>query len=496
MTEHPISAENTFSLVQAAEYYELLDISGGRMHYDASLQIARLSFYTTRKLVMDPWVFDLAEVALAIFLVILNGFFVAAEFSLVKVRGSQIEELVRQNRPFSKTAMWLAERLEDSLSACQLGITMASLALGWVGEPAFARLLHPLLKGVASEGVVHGIAFVISFTLITALHLVIGEQAPKIFAIRRPEQMVLWCAVPMRFFYIVSYPLLISLNWMTGLILKRLGVEGAGHDTPHSEDEIRALLREARVHGEMTRSEHRLLDAVFEFDDMICRRVMVPRADVEFFDVSQTFEECMQQARRSRHTRFPLCEDSLDTNLGVIHIKDLISVEDVSAFNIRELARPPKTVPENMPISKLLRHFQATRQHMAFVLDEYGTVIGIVTMENVIEQIVGSVQDEFDLETPEIVPDGAGRFIVLGNTPIDVIEKILNIYREDHDVDTFSGLLTTLKGTILEAGDNIPLGRGHAEIMEVRNSRAERVRVILDEEDQAERESKSSTDAH
>ncbi len=436
---------------------------------------------------MNPWVIDLAEVVLAIFLVILNGFFVAAEFSLVKVRGSQIEEMVRQNRPFSKTAMWLVERLEDSLSACQLGITMASLALGWVGEPAFARLLEPRLAeaGVTSPAVIHGVAFVISFTLITALHLVIGEQAPKIFAIRRPEQMVLWCAVPMRFFYIVSYPLLISLNWMTGVILKRLGVEGAGHDTPHSEEEIRALLREARVHGEMTRSEHRLLDAVFEFDDMICRRVMVPRADVEFFGVHQSFEECMQQARRSRHTRFPLCQDSLDHTLGVIHIKDLISVEDVPAFNIRELARPPKTVPENMPISKLLRHFQATRQHMAFVLDEYGTVIGIVTMENVLEQIVGSVQDEFDMENPEIVPDGTGRFIVQGSTAIDVIEKILNIYREGHDVDTFSGLLTSLKGTILEAGDSIPLGRGHAEVLEVRNSRAERVRVVLDEEDHA-----------
>jgi CBS domain containing-hemolysin-like protein len=433
---------------------------------------------------MAPWVFDLAEVALAIFLVILNGFFVAAEFSLVKVRGSQIEELVRQNRPFSKTALWLAERLEDSLSACQLGITMASLALGWVGEPAFARLLEPMLSavGVTNPAVIHGVAFVISFTLITSLHLVIGEQAPKIFAIRRPEQMVLWCAVPMRLFYVLSYPLLISLNWMTGVILKRLGVEGAGHDTPHSEEEIRALLREARVHGEMTRSEHRLLDAVFEFDDMICRRVMVPRTDVEFFDVRQSLADCMQQTRRSRHTRFPLCDGSLDNILGVIHIKDLISVEDADNFKIRELSRPPKTVPENMPISKLLRHFQATRQHMAFVLDEYGTIIGIVTMENVIEQIVGSVQDEFDIESPEIVPDGAGQFIVQGSTPIDVIEKVLNIYREGDDVDTFSGLLTSRKGTILEAGDRIPLGRGHAEVLEVRNSRAERVRVILEDE--------------
>lgn len=434
---------------------------------------------------MPPWLIDLTEIGIAIFLVALNGFFVAAEFSLVKVRGSQIEELVKQDRPFSKTAMWLVERLEDSLSACQLGITMASLALGWVGEPAFARLLEPVLQGVGvtSPAVIHGVAFTIAFTLITALHLVIGEQAPKIFAIRRPEQMVLWCAVPMKFFYVMSYPLLISLNWMTGVILKRLGVDGMGHDTPHSEDEIRALLREAQVHGDMSRSEHRLLDAVFEFDDMICRRVMVPRADVEFFKVDQSFEDCMQQARRSRHTRFPLCEDSLDNVVGVMHIKDILAIDDQADVDLREMARPPKTVPENMQISKLLRHFQATRQHMAFVVDEYGTIIGIVTMENVIEQIVGSVQDEFDLETPDIVPDGPGQFIVLGSTPIDVVEKILNIYRHDDDVDTFSGLLMARHGEILEAGDHVPLGRGHAEVLEVRSSRAERVRVILDDED-------------
>ena len=246
------------------------------------IRIHRSRFEST---IMAPWVLDLLEVGVAIFLVALNGFFVAAEFALVKVRGSQIEQLVRENKPFSRTAHWLAERLEDSLSACQLGITMALLGLGWVGEPAFARLLEPMLEnaGVTSPTVIHGIAFMIAFTLITALHLVIGEQAPKIFAIRRPEQMVLWCAVPMKFFYVASYPLLISLNWMTSVILRQLGVDGMGHDTPHSEEEIRALLRESHIHGDMSRSEHRLLDAVFEFDDMICRRVMVPRADVEFF---------------------------------------------------------------------------------------------------------------------------------------------------------------------------------------------------------------------
>lgn len=431
---------------------------------------------------MPPSATDVLYVAVAIFLVLLNGFFVAAEFALVKVRGSQIEELVRQGKPFSKTAHWLAERLEDSLSACQLGITMASLALGWVGEPAFSRLIEPLMHsaGIESEPVIRTLGFAIAFTVITGLHLVIGEQAPKIFAIRRPEQMVCWCAVPMKFFFVISYPLLISLNWCTSIILRRFGVDSAGHDTPHSEDEIRALLREAHIHGDVTRNEHRLIDAVFEFDDMICRRVMVPRADIEHFTTEQTVPEIIAQAQRSRHTRFPLCDGSLDTVLGVVHIKDLVGLQESDNIDLPSLARPPKSVPENMQISKLLRYFQSVRQHMAFVVDEYGTTIGIVTLENVLEQIVGAVQDEFDLETPDIVPDGPGQFIVRGSTAIDVVEKVLNLYRGDDEVDTFSGLLMARHGEILEAGDRIDLGGAIANVLEVKGTRAERVRVILD----------------
>jgi len=443
---------------------------------------------------MEPWVIDLIEIGVALLLVALNGFFVAAEFAFVKVRGSQIEELIRRKRPFSKTAGWLAARLEDSLSACQLGITMASLGLGWVGEPAFARLLEPLMRGmgVTSEAVIHGVAFGIAFTLITALHLVIGEQAPKIFAIRRPEQMALWCAVPMKFFFVISYPLLVSLNWATSIILKRLGVKGAGHEAPHSEEEIRALLREAQIHGHVTRNEQRLIDAVFEFDDMICRRVMVPRTDVEFFTHNQSLDDCLEQARRSRHTRFPLCEGSLDKIVGVIHIKDLIGLSLEDEFNLQSIARPPKNVPENMPISRLLRHFQATRQHMAFVVDEYGTTIGIVTLENVLEQIVGPVQDEFDLEIPDVVPEGQGRYLVQGSAPIEVIGNVLGLETGEGDFDTVSGLLTASSGKILEAGDRIPLEDATFEVLEVKGSRALRVRAILGETNE-ENDTQSTT---
>jgi CBS domain containing-hemolysin-like protein len=230
----------------------------------------------------------------------------------------------------------------------------------------------------------------------------------------------------------------------------------------------------------MSRSEHRLLDAVFEFDDIICRRVMVPRADVEFFSLGQPLAECLEQARRSRHTRFPLCDGSFERVVGVIHIKDLLGVQNDTTVDLTSIARPPKSVPENIHISRLLRHFQGTRQHMAFVVDEYSNTIGIVTLENVLEQIVGAVQDEFDLETPDIVPDGPGQYVVHGSAPIDVVEKVLNIYRGDDEVDTFSGLLMSRHGEILEAGDRIELDNAVAEVLDVKGARAERIRVTLD----------------
>ncbi len=427
-----------------------------------------------------PMLGDVAEILATAVLVLLNGFFVASEFSLVKVRGGQVKALVEQGRPFARTAQWLVERLEGSLSACQLGITMASLALGWVGEPAFARLLNPVFHavGIESLAALHTLSFIVAFTVITALHLVIGEQAPKIFAIRRADQMLLWCAVPLKWFYLATYPLMVALNRTTSFLLKRVGLEtDSEHGTPHSEEEIRALLREAHVSGHVTGSEHQLINAVFEFDDMICRRVMVPRSDIEFFDAAMTMKECLALARRTRHTRYPVCHGSLDDLQGVIHVKDLVGLDVDDSFDWKSLMRPPRKVPENMPISKLLRHFQGTHQLLAFVIDEYGTIIGIVTLENVLEQIIGAVADEFDVEEPDIQPDGPNQWIVHGSTPIDEVERQLGIPAGDVDADTFSGLLMHYAVRLLNPGDRVDLPGYSAEVLEVRDDRAFRVRV-------------------
>ena len=356
---------------------------------------------------------------LTVVLIILNGFFVAAEFALVKVRLGQVKKMVEQGKPFAKTAYWLAERLDQTLSACQLGITIASLALGRVGEPAFAKLIEPIfnLLGIESQQLLHTFAFIFAFSVITALHLVIGEQAPKIFAIRRPKQMILWCAAPMVFFYYLLWPFLIVLNWVTSVILSWLGLSGdGGHETPHNEEEIRALVREAHIHGHLTGSEHRLLNAIFEFDDLICRLVMVPRGEVDFLDINKPFPELLKYAIDTKHTRYPLCDASLDSLLGVVHMKDLLGVDpNDQSFDLRTIMRTPVKVPENMLISRVLQRIQTHHQLLTFVVDEYGTLIGIVTLENVLEKIIGPVDDEFDtVDQPNVKQVSETVYLVSG----------------------------------------------------------------------------------
>jgi len=431
---------------------------------------------------MATWMIDILWIIGAVCLVFLNGFFVAAEFALVKVRSSKLAEAARQEKPFTKTAQWMLRRLDKALSACQLGITVASLGLGWVGEPAVAHLLEPLFRvlGITSPVLVHSLAFVVAFTVITAAHLVIGEQAPKIYAIRRPERTVRWCALPLKWFYMISYPFLAVLNATTMRILRRFGITTASeHDVPHSEEEIRTLLSQAHVHGELTRSEHSLLDAVFEFDDTNCRRIMVPRMDVAFFDLNKPLTDAMQTVRRSKHTRFPLCDGSMDNVLGFVHVKDLLHVPDGGEADLKKICRPPRYVPETMLLGRLLNLFRVGRQHLAFVLDEHGTVSGIVTMEDVLERLVGEVQDEFDDETPVVVPETAGSFLVQGTALLGEVNKALGLELTSADIDTMAGLVTERIGRIVTQGDRVDLDGATAEVIEVKRACATRIRVTL-----------------
>ena len=425
---------------------------------------------------------DLVWIAAAFGLVAINGFFVAAEFALVKVRPARLGELVRQGRPLARSAMWLSSRLDRSLSACQLGITMASLGLGWIGEPAVAHLVQPIFHalGVTSQSAVHGLSFAIAFTLITAAHLVLGEQAPKIFAIKRPEVLALACAAPMRAFYVATYPLLRGLDAATKLTLRLVGVRSASEEeAPHSQEELRVLLGHSRAHGELSPWKHRLVEAVFEFDDILCRQIMVPRTDVEVLDIHTPFAKTLEIAKTTKHTRYPVCDGDLDEVLGVVHMKDLLGIGAREDADLKTLMRPPKYVPETMPISKLMGHFQETRQHMAIVVDEFGVSVGVVTLENVLERIVGPVQDEFDSETPDIVRQSADELRVRGIIPIAKLAELIGAPVKARGVDTVGGLIALRLGRVPAQGDRVDLGSATLEVEDVRHNRAGWVRVVV-----------------
>ena len=426
---------------------------------------------------------DGIKIGLTVIFIILNGFFVAAEFALVKLTKSKIKKMIREKQPFATTAMWLFKRQNLALSACQLGITMASLALGWIGEPAIAHLITPLIHdlGVSSENVVHGIAFTIAFTTITAFHIVVGEQVPKIYAIRKPEPVFLGSALLLKGFYMVLYPFMYVLNAITNKFLRLLGIEESDeHDTPLSEEEIQASLSIAYAKGELTKNEHRLLNAVFRFDDTVAKQIMKPRNEVEYLDANDSFLKNLEFAKASRHTRFPLCDDSLDKVMGVIHIKDMVGYNQKDTVDLKAVARPSMMVPDNILLSKLLQEFRSARQHLAFVQDEYGTVLGIVTLEDLLEELVGSMQDEFDIEEPEIVEQKDGKFIMNGDVQIEDINDRFKLNLIAEDADTLSGLIVEKEGHKLEKNKKVELDEGvFAEILEIDGIRAVKVRIEI-----------------
>jgi len=422
---------------------------------------------------------DGINLGLTVIFIILNGFFVAAEFALVKISKIRIKSMVNEKRPFATTAMWLFKRQNLALSACQLGITMASLALGWIGEPAIAHLLTPMIKniGITSENVIHGIAFTVAFSAITSFHIIIGEQVPKIYAIRKADQVFLGSAVLLKGFYNILYPFMFVLNGVSNSILKWVGINDSdGHDTPLTEEEIRASLSIAHSRGELTRNEHKLLNAVFRFDDEVASRIMRPRGEVEYLDINMTFAENLNLIEQSKYTRFPLCDHSLDTLIGVIHIKDLVGQNKTEGFDLRSIARPAMLIPENILLGKLLQEFRTLKQQFAFVQDEHGTVLGIVTLEDVLEELVGNIEDEFDVEEPDIIPHADDKYQVDGDVPLDDINIKFDINLVAEDATTLSGLIVEKVGHKLEKGLQIKLDNFvTAEITEIDGIRVTKV---------------------
>lgn len=429
---------------------------------------------------LAPW----AGLLLGLLLVLLNGFFVAAEFALVKLRPTQLEESETGTRV--RLLQHMLAHLDAYLSATQVGITLASLALGWVGEPAFAWLLRPLLTRLgAGEVLVHSIAATAAFLIIMILHIVIGEMAPKSLAIQKALNVSMWVALPLHAFYRATYPLIWVLNQSANRLLQVFGVEPATEgELAHSEEELRLLL--ASTEEELSQQKRELLDNVFELSHRVARQIMVPRGDVVYLSTTRGVEESLRLARSSGHTRFPLCRGNLDQAIGLIHIKDLFRLEGPPP-SLEEIARPLTFVPETLTLDQLLRRMRGERVHLAAVLDEYGGVSGIVTLENVIEEIVGQIQDEFDVERPELVLLGPGRYQVDAGMLVEDLEDALKIEFSDRDEDTIGGVVLSELGRRPRVGDTVEVGPLRLRVADAELNRIKSVEVEVKEEEPAEK---------
>jgi CBS domain containing-hemolysin-like protein len=424
---------------------------------------------------LAPW----AGLLLGTLLVLLNGFFVAAEFALVKLRPTQLEEAGTGLRV--RLLQQMLAHLDAYLSASQLGITLASLALGWVGEPAFAWLLRPLLEKLgAGDVLVHSIAATAAFLTIMVLHIVVGEQAPKTLAIRKPFEASLWIVLPLHAFYRATYPAIWLLNKAANGLLQLFGVEPVTEgELGHSEEELRLLL--ASTEEELSQQKRELLDNVFELSHRVARQIMVPRGDVVYLSTTKSVDDNLRLARSSGHTRFPLCRGSLDQAIGLVHIKDLFRLETVPR-SLEEIARPLTFVPETLSLDQLLRRMRGERVHLAAVLDEYGGTSGIVTLENVIEEIVGQIQDEFDLERPELVPLGPRRYQVDARMLVEDLEDALKIEFSERDEDTIGGVVLSELGRRPKVGDIVDVGPLRLRVADAELNRIRSVELELKEE--------------
>ncbi len=423
------------------------------------------------------------KILAVIFLVLANGFFVATEFALVKVRFTQIEPFAAKGQRSAKIALNLVRHLDAYLSACQLGITLASLGLGWIGEPVFAELMTPVFQwlGVTNPTVQHSLAVGVGFSVITFMHIVAGEMAPKSIAIRLPVETSLWTAVPMRLFYVTMYPFIWALNQSSIIVLKWIGIEaaGEGHGV-HSEEELRLLIASSDKHsGESLLSRNLVLNSM-GIRQRIARDVMRPRQEIEGLSTRQTIAECRTVAEKTRFSRFPLCENGdLDRTLGVVHFKDLFALKNnaASGADLLPVARKLLYVPETARLESLLGRFLDQKCHFAIVVDEYGGTTGLVTLENILEELVGQIQDEFDQEKPLSVQLGPDLWEVDGAFPLRDLAELVGEELEAEDVTTTSGWLTQVLGEFAQTGKEVSLSTHLIRVEETDGPRVTRVRV-------------------
>lgn len=420
----------------------------------------------------------LLRVGLIILLVLLNGFFVSVEYAMVKARGGRIDSLAEDGSKRALSAQRIIRSLDSYLSACQVGITLVSLGLGWLGEPVIASLLSPVMTGMGlGETAVHVCSIILAFLLIAILHIVLGEIAPKTIAVNNGESVLLMTAGLMGAFFKVMYPLIWVVNGLAqGLLrlFKQAPVSEMG--TAHTEEEIRIIMQESNKSGLIDNTEMTLVDNIFEFADTTAREIMIPRTEMICLSSHLTVQENLNIAFEGMRTRYPVCEGDKDHIVGFIHMKDLIRE---NAMNLHELIRPILTVPESIPISVLLKTMQKAKTQIAILIDEYGGTSGLVTLEDIMEEIVGEIQDEFDQERPEVEKVAEDEYSLDGLLLIDEVNSRFDLQLETEDYDTIGGwLYSRLEANPPEKGQSIQYDNHMFIVEETENKRISRIRLL------------------
>lgn len=396
-------------------------------------------------------------------LIALNAFFVAAEFAIVKVRYSAVEADAEAGSTIAAVSQKLLDRLDAYISAAQIGITLASLALGWIGEPVVADCLIRIMRALSlpiSTELAHKIAIPVGFFIITILHLVFGEAVPKYTAIYHPQGLTYFCAVPLKLFATATAPLVWMINTCTWIVLAPFGIRVSSEEDTHTEEELRILLAESARSGEsgsIQKTEHELIEKVFSFDERLVRQIMVPRTQMAAVNAESKPEEVLETVSREGYSRVPVYSGSKDNIIGVIHTKELLrKFLDKDAFAITSVIRPAYFVPETKRIRVLLRELQNKRMHMAIVVDEFGVTSGLVTLEDIVEELVGEIQDEFDDERPAVEKRKDGSYIVNAHASILDVNALLPVpLPESTEYSTVAGLVNVLFSGIPEVGQEI-----------------------------------------
>lgn len=425
----------------------------------------------------------------AFFLVLLNGFFVLSEFAIVKVRRSKLEELAKNGKRDAKLALKISSSLDTYLSATQLGITLSSLALGWIGEPALARVLeHPFSAMFGDNQVLlHTVSFVLAFTIITLLHVVLGEIVPKSIAIAKAEQMVLLVVRPLYWFWIVFYPLIKFFDISAASVLKIMGIKPANeHDMAHSDEEIKIIVGESLKGGFIDSFEGEIIKNAVNFSDTVAKEVMTPRKDMVCIDAEMSYEDNMKVVTSTKYTRYPYCHEDKDNITGMIHIRDVLNnMLSETPKTLQELERPIIVVPENASISDILVQMNKVRVHMALVMDEYGGTAGLLTMEDILEEIIGDTSDEHDAESAKIIQIDENTYEFDGMVDLESVAETIGVEFEDDQAVTLGGHIFNLLGHIPSVGDKVIDGAHEYEVLRIENNRIQKLLCKKIQKDQA-----------